>query len=343
MKAFLPVLLACILLTSTSVSGQYSTIDKVQFFNDTSILHATISTDLGKLLRQKKTGSQFPAIFSFALPDGIIISDPILLEIRGHYRKDNCYLPPLKVDFKYQNSSILHKLGSLKLVSECKTAEANDQYLLKEFITYKIYNLLTDISFHVRLLNLNLVDSTRKKKTITEHAFLIEDIKDVAKRNNCVDWENVSLFSEDTDRWQMTMVAIFQYMIGNTDWGVPVNHNTRLIVSKIDSLRRPFVVPYDFDYSGFVNTDYAVPDERLPIQSVRERFYQGFPRTMEELNPVLDIFKQQKENIYALINNFSLLTSRSKKDMIGYLDDFYYQVGKPDIVKHIFIQNARTR
>ena len=342
MKAFLSsILFSCVLLCQV-LYGQTATIDKVQFFNDTSILKATISTNMGKLFRQKdKTGNQFQANFTYRLPGDSAINEPILLEIRGHFRKDNCYLPPLKVVFKYKKSSALYTLGSLKLVSQCKTAETYDQYLLREFLVYKIYNLLTSMSFNVRLLDLSLLDSSGKKRTITEHAFLMEDIKDLAKRNNCIDWKKGKLNSEQTDRRQMTLVAIFEYMIGNTDWGVPVNHNTRLIISKKDSLHRPYVVPYDFDYSGFVNTDYAVPDENLGIQNVRERLYRGYPRTMEELNEVLDIFKRQKEKIYDLINNFELLTSKSKKDMITYLDDFFRIINEPNQVQNIFIKNAR--
>lgn len=341
MKIFLSAL-SCFLFLINGISySQSSSVDKFQFFNDTSILNATLTTNLAKLLKQKKTGYQLQAMFTSTLPSGIIVNDTVLLEIRGHSRKDICYLPPLRINFKYQNASTFRKLGSLKLVSECKTTDVNEQYLFKEFLIYKIYNLLTDLSFHVRLVNLNLTDSSGKKKTISEHAFLLEDITDVAKRNSCAEWKKGNLFSQDTDRDQMTLVAIFEYMIGNTDWGVPVNHNTRLIVSKIDSLRRPYVVPYDFDYSGLVNTDYAVPDEKLPIQNVQERLYRGFPRNVEELNEVLNNFKKQKINIYSLINNFGLLTSKSKREMISYLDEFYTQINKPEMVKYIFIQQAR--
>ena len=140
----------------------------------------------------------------------------------------------------------------------------------------------------------------------------------------------------------MTIVALFEYMIGNTDWGVSVNHNTKLILSKTDSSQRPYVVPYDFDYSGLVNTDYAVPDEKLNITSVTERLYQGFPRSMEEINEVLDIFKKQKSNIYSLINNFDLLTSKSKKEMISYLDSFFKMINDPVELNDVFIENART-
>jgi hypothetical protein len=312
-----------------------------EFFNDTSIVNATLLTNISKLINHKETGYRLTGTFITGTGDSVI-KNPVMLEIRGHFRKDFCYLPPVKIDFKYEKTSKLHNLGSLKLVGQCKASPNYEQYLLKEFLVYRIYNLLTDKSFHVRLLNLNLEDSLNRKKPIHEYAFLIEDLKDLAKRNNCVEFKNRKLFSETTDRRQMTIVSIFEYMIGNTDWGVAVNHNTRLIIPGLDSLKRPFVIPYDFDYSGFVNTGYGVPDEMLGIENVRQRLYRGYPRTMDELNEVLDIFKKQKEKIYALINNFELLTSKSKKEMTGYLDDFFAEINSPDEVKYLFIKKART-
>jgi hypothetical protein len=225
-------------------------------------------------------------------------------------------------------------------------SNSDDQNLLKEYLIYKIYNLITDKSFRVRLLDLSYRDSSGLKKTVTQHAFLLEDVKELAKRNNCTDWTDLDskkFNSETTDRRQMTIVAIFEYMIGNTDWSVPANHNVKIIHSKNDSLSRPYVVPYDFDFSGFVNTNYSFPDERLGIETVRERLYRGFPRTMEELNIAIDIFNKQKTNIYALIDNFNLLTQFTKKDVKLYLDDFYKTINDPAVVKDVFITNARTR
>ena len=347
MKKIFAALLFFSILKCPVIYGQDAiltkTVDKSQFFKDTAILNATITTDLGRLLRQKqKEGAQFPANFSITLPDGFSVHDSILLEVRGHFRRDYCYLPPIKMIFKKSKSSVMKPLGSLKLVSQCRLSSTDQQYLLKEFLIYKIYNLLSDMSFRVRLLSLNLEDSTNKKRSTTEYAFLMEDIKDLAERNDCFDMKNAKLNTESTDRKHMAFVAIFEYMIGNTDWAVPVNHNTKLIIPKIDSLHRPYVIPYDFDYSGCVNTDYAIPDEKLPIQTVRERLYRGFPRTMDELNDVLAVFNKQKNAIYDLINHFDLLTSKNKKDMTGYLDDFFTVINKPDEVKEIFIRSART-
>lgn len=348
MKSFLAAFLFLFFCKCPFTYGQDAalakSVDKGQFFKDTALLNATITTSLSHILRQKqKEGVQFPAYFSTTFPDGFSVHESILLEVRGHFRRDNCYWPPIRVIFKNSKSSVMKPLGSLKLVSQCRTSAADKQYLLKEFLIYKIYNLLTEMSFRVRLLNLRWEDTTNKTKPMTEYAFLIEDVKDLAERNDCFDLKNAKLKTEATDRKRMTLVAVFEYMIGNTDWAVPNDHNVKLIIPKTDSSHRPYVIPYDFDYSGLVNTDYAVPDERLPIQTVRERLYCGFPRSLPELNDVLALFKERKTAVYDLINNFNLLTARNKKEMIDYLDEFFSTINNPVQVNDIFIRNARTQ
>jgi len=140
----------------------------------------------------------------------------------------------------------------------------------------------------------------------------------------------------------MTLVSIFQYMIGNTDWSVTVNHNIRLIRTKGDSVSRPYPVPYDFDYAGLVNAGYAIPAEQLGTQSVKERVYRGYPRNIAELNTIMEVFKERKEKIYSLIKNFDLLSSGNKKEMINYLDEFYSAIKSDSDLKQLFIDNART-
>jgi hypothetical protein len=341
MKRFSAILFLAIIGFSSAYAQQ--TVDRKKFFQDTSMVNATLTFNVKKVMAQKdKVGNKFPATFSCKL-DSSSINDQILIEVRGHFRRGYCYLPPLKLIYKKNPSAAFYKLKMLKLVSACMPSKNDDQNLLKEYMVYKIYNMLTDNSFRVRLLNMNYKDSSGVKKTITEHAFLVEDISQLAKRNNCDDWTGRKFPTERTDRRQMTMVALFEYMIGNTDWSVPVEHNIKLIHSKADSLALPIVVPYDFDFSGLVNTGYGAPDEQLGISSVRERVYRGFPRTMDELNDVIGVYNQQKANIYAAINNFSLFTNASKKDMIGYLDDFYKTINNQSKIKTAFITNARTR
>ncbi len=268
-----------------TATSQVIPFDKTKFFEDTSVLNVTLKTNMQKILKSiNKTSAKFPAVFSVTFPNGTEINEPISLEIRGHFRKEYCYIPPLKVVFKNKKASALESLGTLKLVSQCKTSETYQQYLISEWLVYKMFNFLTDKSFRVRLLNINIIDTTGKKKTINENAFLVERMKDLAKRNNCSVIKKKNISYNATDRKQMTLVDIFEYMIGNTDWGVSTSHNIRLLHSKSDSLSLAYVIPYDFDYSGFINTDYAKPNPKLDISNVQERLYRGFPRTLDEIN-----------------------------------------------------------
>lgn len=173
------------------VLAQPKAVNSEKFFAEESMLTATLVSPMNKFLSNKSTKGveNFPARFSIKFPEGEEVSEQILVELRGHNRRENCYFPPLKLIFKKKDSSksVLSPLKSLKLVSGCRNNSVYSQYVLKEFLTYKIYNLLTDKSFRVRLLDLNYVD-TLNKKSFKNYAFLLEDVKEIAKRNDFKDW-----------------------------------------------------------------------------------------------------------------------------------------------------------
>jgi hypothetical protein len=324
------------------VYSQTETFNKVQFFKGEKPVPVTLEAYWSKIINQKnKVGTVFPARIKATLDDSTRSNEPVDLQVRGHFRRDYCFVPPLKVSFQKSEGSVMHSLKSLKLVSACRLTSVYGQYLVKEFLLYKIYNLLTDKSFRLRMLQVEYKDSSEKKGSFTNYAFLMEDIKDLAKRNGCKESDKVRVNTVSTDRNQMTMVAIFEYMIGNTDWSVPGGHNIKLLQLKDDSLAKPFCVPYDFDYSGIINAEYASPDPLLNTETVTQRVYRGFPRTMEELTATLAVFKQQKDNIYALVNNCELLTSKNKGYMLEYLDSFYSIIKNDRNIKSAFIDNAR--
>ncbi len=341
MKSFFAALLFLI-FSAFNLTYAQQFIDRVKFFTDTSLINATLTFNIKKVLAEKdKIGYMFPATFTCKMDDGLNVNDHISIEVRGHSRRAYCYLPPLELIYNNNSSAAFYHLKALKLVNTCMVANKDDQYLLKEFLIYKIYNLVTDKSFRVRLLNLSFRDSSGMKKTITEHAFLMEDIKQLAKRNDCTDWKGKNFGIAAIDRTQMTIAAIFEYMTGNTDWSVLADHNIKVIRAKKDSIARPYAIPYDFDSAGLVNTNYAVPDARLGLENVRQRLYMGLSVSPEELNKILDVFNKQKVNIYALINNFSLLTPATKKDMTGYLDSFFLTINNPADAKQTFVANTR--
>src|SRR6185312_15915392 len=97
MKAGLSFLFLIFLLPANTVQAQSFSVDKVQFFSDTSALDATITTNLSKMLGRKKEGEQFGGIFTTSLKSGITTNSPVVLTFRGHSRKALCYMPPLEI------------------------------------------------------------------------------------------------------------------------------------------------------------------------------------------------------------------------------------------------------
>ena len=218
--------------------------------------------------------------------------------------------------------------------------DAGDQTLLKEYLVYKIYNLITDKSFRVRLLNVNYNDTRGKVKPYEQYAFLIEDVDDLAKRHQCKKQEQGKFFPDFINREQATLVYMFQYMIGNTDWSVPFYHNIKLMIEKNDSLAKPYPVAYDFDMTGLVNPSYGEPHPDLGLKNLRQRLYRGYKRSLDEIEAAAKIFLEKKEAIYELINNFELLNTGSKKEMLTFLKEFYAEISNTRDLKYIFVDNA---
>ena len=318
-------------------------IDSVKFFTDEGIVEMTLTTDIKKMQAEKGVDMYQPATVHCKFPDSTSFEEQIQVAPRGHFRREYCAIPPIMMSFRNSTSPRLSPLGKLKLVIGCGTNGNDEQLLLKEYLIYRIYNQLEEKSFRVRLLKVNYRDSRGKVKPFSQYAFLIEDDKDMAERNNCVRKPKASYAMESTNREIMTKVAVFEYMISNGDWSVPNNHNIRLIHNKDNQYELPFAVPYDFDHSGFVNASYATPNELLGTESVTERVYRGFPRTMEELQKTLDVFRAKKNDIMKLISNFSPLNSRNKKEITDYINEFYDIIEDRRKVQTIFIDNARTR
>lgn len=333
-----------LLLTGTAGFSQTAApIDSIQFFVDEKPMEIKLGIDMKILMGEKPQGQDYlPATFSTRLPpDSTLVTEQIRITTRGHVRRAMCYMPPLKLNFHNTTSPRLYPLHTLKLVVGCKTNPDFEQLILKEYLIYKMYNLISDLSFRVRLAHVNYEDLKGKRKGFAQYAFFLESESALAKRNHCKEWKGDHVMQEGTLRKQMTVVSLFEFMIANTDWGVPAAHNIKLIYNHKDSIKVPIAVPYDFDYSGLVNADYAVAEPQLGIDFVTQRLYRGFPRIMSELTEAIANFNKQKEPIYSLIRNFEPLSVRNKKDMIGYLDDFFKIINDKRQIQDMFIDHAR--
>ena len=320
--------------------AQTKPINDKDFFKSEEIIKVKLSTDLRGLMAEKKDLNYVDGNVIFIFPDSNRINSPVRIKPRGNFRKEKCKIASLTVDFKVDSTSALRKLGTLKLVGGCAFTPADEQYLLKEYLVYKIYNMLTDMSFRVRLLQIEYDDTKDKIKTFTQYGFVIEDVDDMAKRNQCKEKEGIRISPNSVNRAQGTMLFLFQYMIGNTDWSIPFYHNMKLIVDKKDTMSIPYPVAYDFDISGLVDPPYGGPPPDLGITKLTERLYRGYARTEEELDIVIKKYLEQEEAIYLLINNFSLLTTGNRKEMIRFLKEFFTEIKNKKLVKYTFIEHA---
>ena len=101
-----------------------------------------------------------------------------------------------------------------------KQSDKNDN-ILKELMVYA-FELVTPYHFKTRRLSLEFTDQNKKLEVETLNAFLIEDDKKVAKRHGGRVFERyihpMAMDSEASIR-----NALFQYMIGNTDFLLLIN------------------------------------------------------------------------------------------------------------------------
>ena len=222
----------------------------------------------------------------------------------------------------------------------CQDKRANyEQNVLLEYLIYRSFNLLTDHSFQARLAHVTYLDQAGKRDTLTRYAFFIEDDDRMAARLGDKVLNRKNVHDETTERNQMTLVAMFEYFIGNTDWSVWALHN--IVLALPPDSQEPIAVPYDFDWSGVIDAPYARPDARLPIKTVRERLFRGYCRTREELAPVFQLFNDKKDAIYALYRDQQGLDPKVRDDALKYYDEFYKTINDPKAVDWEFMKHCR--
>jgi hypothetical protein len=318
--------------------------DSLYLFEKEEPLQLTIESNFRKLRKNKNKDEYQEALLHYQLNDSILIKRKIKIKARGELRKRICYFPPIKVNLKktkfYVND--IKELEKLKMVTKCKGSKTYETYLLKEYLVYKIYNLFTEMSFKSRLLKVKYIDTGRKNRSQETYAFLIEEPDKMALRNNAGLARQKNLGQTSMDSSQMDLVAVFEYMIGNTDWSIPNQHNMKLIKVLDINKPAPYPVPYDFDYSGLVDAEYAIPTEKLNIESVRDRLFLGYCRTNEEYQETINIFLEKEQAVYDLINDVEYLGSRDKKEMVDYLEEFYRLIRKPGSAQKLFKRTCKN-
>lgn len=320
---------------SVYLSSINDTLDEhSRLFEDQEPLVVTLRYDISSFIKQKaKTEERyFPAEWIIHLSDTDSIVKNIRVKARGNFRKQHCPFPPIHLNFKTDriHADGYEDVNKIKLVTHCRSSKINEQYVLKEYLAYRIYNLLTDLSLKVRLLQINYVDTGKKELRYSKYGFLIEPTKMLAQRQDFVEIEMKGFKPDNFLREDLDRVALFNYMIGNTDWLLSAGHNLKFFKSNDPFKGELNVVPYDFDYSGLVNADYAIPQEWSSAKVVTERDYLGFCwDDQEQQLKLMKDFKDAEPFIMQEIDSFTYLNKRELAIAKAYIQDFFNEINHP--------------
>jgi len=283
-------------------------------------------------------------VLTVAGADGKVKTISVKLSARGHFRRmaRNCSVVPLRIEFVKEEAAgtVFDGQSTLKLGTGCESSKEFEQYTLREYLTYPIYHMLTPLSFRARLARTTYVEEGSSKKSNPRYAFFIEHENDVARRNEgrVVDLQRISF--TDLEAESLTRTMLFEYMVGNTDVSIWALHNVRFVQNPD---RKLFVVPYDFDISGFVHPPYAVPDRRLGLRSVVDRMYRGPCRTVEEFDKVAEGFRDKRKDMLSLIESMKDLDSSARSEVKDYLEAFFRQIDKPESIKKQFVNGCKPQ
>jgi hypothetical protein len=329
----------------------------VPLFASHDALTFTVEAPLKSIMKEREQESEeFPGAVIVDSPGGEKVSLSVKVRTRGKTRlqKRVCKFPPLRLNFQQDSvaGTMFEGQDKLKLVTHCQDDKDEfRQYVLLEYLTYRTYNLLTEMSFRVRLAGITYVDTEGSRDPATSYAFLIEDEEMMAARNG---WEYLAvprIPPNMADGFNLALVEVFQYFIGNTDFSAfmpePEKHECCHNTKPIGTMAGPvFSVPYDFDMAGLLNTRYANRLyrgnlEQLGIRNVRERLYRGFCQSESLLPAVLDLFNQKREEIYALYREQQGLEPKVLEKTLEYFDKFYEVINDEGKTKREFRDRCR--
>jgi hypothetical protein len=274
--------------------------DDFYLFGDDKVLEVTLRFDFTTYIRKKPADEYMDAelIYHFSESDSLV--NNIRLRSRGNSRNELCIIPPIRLNFKNcENRPLdLDGVSNVKLVTHCKDNDKFEDYILKEYLSFKLYNVVKDSSFRVRLLHIKYSDTGAKGHEHYRYGFVIEPVDVISDRLNAIEKEDVVARANFIDPECYDKLSLFQYMIGNDDWHLANLHNLKLIEPVKGNKMLLGAVPYDFDYAGLVETYYAIPNKIYGLEDIRSRIYIGPCRSDESIRELMQFFMDHKQEFY---------------------------------------------
>jgi hypothetical protein len=269
----------------------------------------------------------------------------IRLRARGNYRREHCYYVPLKLELNEADTRAtpFEGISELKLVLPCLTDAYRNDYVLKEYLAYKLYEHISPYHYKTRLVQVDLYeDKGRRTKEHELLGFFIEDKDQMAKRLGAIKMERKvhPLFQDPLSSVQNNM---FEYLIANTDYSTRLEHNQTLLYVGDKYVS----VPYDFDMSGLVNAPYAAVSniQHLAgsITEVTQRIYKGYRRDTVILQQVRRQFLSGKEELMGELNALKPLfgDDTQYRRALDFLEEFFEDMNNDSKFERQILERMR--
>lgn len=298
------ILSTLLLLLLPLLASATSIFDRLQRADDREAVKMTLTVPMDSILAKVPTEQE--ANLRFMDSEGQISDWSLSVSIRGKFRRNRCEYAPLKLNFSKKDlaNSGLEKFDKYKLVSPCFADPSAQDLVLKEYLAYKAYNLLTPYSFRVQLLEITYRDANGVHPDRVATAFLIENTKEMASRIGGEEMDHaLGQPAEAYDSRAEATHALFQYMVGNGDYSLPLARNLKVVKMPNGKL---IPVGYDFDFTGWVGAPYASPSAEVGQTSIYERVYLGYVQPDSLMRELASDFRDQRKAILDLINRSNL-------------------------------------
>lgn len=305
--------------------------DPDPLYQSSDTLEVRITAPLSTILSERSEEEEVGGKLQYTDDAGEVVELDVDIRTRGRFRRDEdvCPFPPLRLNFKTSETkkSLFHKQDKVKLVTHCKDNSARyEQTVLREYLTYRILNELTDVSFRVRLLRITYVDTEDRDRDRIRYGFFIEPRERLAKRLGIptVDVEQTRVRALQPG--YMNLISMFHYMIGNTDFSPIAGadevccHNHELLGKEGELL---YSVPYDFDQAGLVDAPHSVTNPRFKLRNSQQRLYRGRCANNDRLDETIALYIGKRDAILKLGSDQIGLTGRTNKAIANYLVRFY--------------------
>ncbi|MFK8042742.1 hypothetical protein [Congregibacter sp.] len=268
--------------------------------------------------------------------------------VRGNFRlrKDVCSHAQLWVNLKkgQAKGTLFDKQNKLKLVVQCKDADRYAEYIGREQQAYQIFQTLSDLSLDSRMLDVTYADS-EGGETRSQLGFFIQHQKRLAKQNDMTVYKEIRADKSRLDADRSAMVALFMYLVSNTDYsfiaappGDTCCHNIKLLEAADGAL---YPLPYDYDSTGYVNTSYAEPAGGIGQSNVKQRMYRGYCASDDAMAKAVELLQSKRAAIYEIVADTSYVSSKSMKRTKKFVDKFYDVLDDPKKFQREIVEECR--